>query len=114
MLRSMDNWNNTIEEQKTMTQIHYILEQFKEVHKHGLCSYGLRMMTPRYLLGNIEFHEVWFKYPGEDSDWVLQDFSLLIKPDESLGIHGAKGCGKTTLIKLLLRIYEPQKGFISV
>lgn len=70
--------------------------------------------------GHIEFRNVWFSYdpetdPEEDeADWILRDVSFVVKPGESLAIVGATGAGKTTIINLLLRFYEIQKGSILV
>lgn len=59
----------------------------------------------------IEFSHVWFRYPGA-KDYALKDFSLKLKIGEKLAIVGMNGSGKTTMIKLLCRFYEPQKGQI--
>jgi len=64
--------------------------------------------------GHIVFENVWFAYgsppPDGEPNWVLKDFSIEIKPGMKVGIVGPTGAGKTTLIHLLLRFYEPQKG----
>ena len=60
----------------------------------------------------IEFRGVWFAYSGEH--WVLRDFNLRIEPGMRVGIVGHTGAGKTTLISLLLRLYEAQKGQILI
>ena len=66
--------------------------------------------------GEIEFRNVWFAYgkdeTGEEWDWVLKDVSFTARPGERLAIVGHTGAGKTTLINLLMRFYEPQKGEI--
>lgn len=61
---------------------------------------------------DIEFEHVWFAYNGED--WVLQDVSFRVEPYEMMAVVGHTGAGKTTLISLLLRFYEPQRGRILV
>lgn len=61
----------------------------------------------------IEFKEVWFRYK-DNQDWILKDINLIISPKENLAIIGENGAGKTTLIRLLCRLYEPQKGEILV
>jgi ATP-binding cassette subfamily B protein len=62
--------------------------------------------------GHIVFDRVWFAYHGED--WVLKDVSFEVRPGERLGIVGATGSGKTTLINLLLRFYDVERGRITV
>ena len=73
----------------------------------------LPLSAPR---GEIEFRNVWFAYNGgespRDEDWVLRDVSFHIAPGQTLAIVGHTGAGKTTLIQLLLRFYEIQRGQI--
>lgn len=61
--------------------------------------------------GGIEFSGVYFKYRNK---YVLKDLSLIVKPGERVGIVGASGAGKTTLVNLLMRFYEPQSGNILI
>ena len=61
--------------------------------------------------GLIEFKNIYFKYRNK---YVLKNLSLTIKPGERVGIVGASGAGKTTLVNLLMRFYEPQKGEIII
>lgn len=60
----------------------------------------------------IEFDHVWFAYQGEE--WVLRDVSFTIAPGETIAVVGHTGAGKTTLISLLLRFYDVQRGSIRV
>ena len=60
----------------------------------------------------IEFDAVSFAY--KDEDWVLRDVSFSIEPGETIAVVGHTGAGKTTLISLLLRFYDVQKGAIRV
>jgi ATP-binding cassette subfamily B multidrug efflux pump len=62
--------------------------------------------------GHIVFKNVWFAYKGED--WVLRDISFEIKPGERIAFVGATGAGKTSIINLLNRNYEFQKGQILI
>ncbi len=64
------------------------------------------------LNGAIHFSNVWFAYKEEN--WVLRDVSFDIKPGEKIGVVGATGAGKTTIINLLSRFYNIQKGGISL
>lgn len=63
---------------------------------------------------DISLEGVSFKYPGSYSPYVIDDFSAVIEHGKTTAVVGASGCGKTTLIKLLLGFYAPQKGRIQV
>ena len=60
----------------------------------------------------IEFDRVWFAYKNED--WVLRDVSFRIEPGETVAVVGHTGAGKTTLISLLLRFYDVEKGAVRI
>ena len=66
--------------------------------------------------GEIEFRNVWFAYHGganpKEEDWVLRDVSFRVEPGQTLAIVGHTGAGKTTIIQLLLRFYDVQRGEI--
>ena len=63
--------------------------------------------------GNIKFKNVSFKYPERDP-LVLKDFSLSIKEGTKIGLVGQSGSGKSTIVQLLMRIYEPTTGEIII
>jgi len=65
--------------------------------------------------GMIEFENVWFSYAGdagEDTNWVLRDLSFRVEAGEKAALVGPTGAGKTTILKLLTRLYEPTRGRI--
>ena len=62
--------------------------------------------------GNIEFKNVWFAYEGEE--WVLKDVSFKIKAKETVAFVGSTGSGKTTILSLICRNYDIQKGQILI
>lgn len=71
--------------------------------------------TPRPMgevKGHIEFRNVWFAYVGED--WVLRDVSFTVEPGQTVAFVGATGAGKTTIMNLLSRFYDIQKGQILI
>ncbi|MBB4638184.1 ABC transporter ATP-binding protein [Longimicrobium terrae] len=80
---------------------------------------------PRPIRQGFEFRDVWFRYPGtgddadapanppsDDPSWVLRGISLRIAPGERLALVGENGAGKTTITKLLTRLYEPTRGVL--
>ena len=62
--------------------------------------------------GKLEFKNVWFKYNDNDENWVLKDISFCIEPTQTIALVGKTGAGKTTIINLVNRFYEVQKGEI--
>ncbi len=63
-------------------------------------------------LGEIRFEQVWFAY--KDDDYVIKNLDFTIKPGEKIALVGPTGAGKSTIIRLLCRLYEPSKGRILV
>ena len=75
------------------------------------------LVAPERRAGHIVFEHVWFAYnpaDGGEPDWVLKDVSFDVKAGERVGIVGATGAGKSTLINLLLRFYDVSRGRILV
>ena len=62
--------------------------------------------------GRIEFSHVWFAYQGED--WILRDVSFVIEPGSKVAFVGATGAGKSSILNLIGRYYDIQKGSITV
>ncbi|WP_414620958.1 ABC transporter ATP-binding protein [Calothrix sp. CCY 0018] len=63
-------------------------------------------------LGEIRFEQVWFAY--KDDDYVIKNLDFTINPGEKIALVGPTGAGKSTIIRLLCRLYEPSKGRILV
>jgi ATP-binding cassette, subfamily B, multidrug efflux pump len=70
-------------------------------------------ILPAERRGLVEFDRVWFSYHG-DEDWVLRDVSFRVEPGQSAAFVGATGAGKTTIIKLLTRLYDVDRGSIRI
>jgi ATP-binding cassette, subfamily B, multidrug efflux pump len=67
---------------------------------------------PDSIQGHIQFNGVWFAY--NDEDWVLKNISFEVKPGETIALVGATGAGKSSIINLINRFYEINKGTITV
>lgn len=68
------------------------------------------VLKPEIVQGSIVFDRVWFAYKAEN--WVLKDVNFQIKPGETLALVGATGAGKSSVINILSRFYEVNKGSI--
>jgi len=68
---------------------------------------------PEPVRGEVRFESVWFRY-SDGGPWVLSDVSFTARPGETVALVGHTGAGKTTIISLLLRFYEPTRGRITV
>jgi ATP-binding cassette subfamily B protein len=68
---------------------------------------------PRPVRGEVRFEGVWFRY-SPDGPWVLRDISFTASPGRTLALVGHTGAGKTTIVNLLLRFYDPERGRITV
>jgi ATP-binding cassette, subfamily B, multidrug efflux pump len=68
---------------------------------------------PRPVRGEVRFEGVWFRY-RPDGAWVLRDVSFTASPGQTIALVGHTGAGKTTIVNLLLRYYDPERGRITV
>ncbi|MGH7510202.1 MAG: ABC transporter ATP-binding protein [Gemmatimonadales bacterium] len=66
---------------------------------------------PRPVRGEVRFEEVWFRYSA-DGPWVLRDVSFTASPGQTVALVGHTGAGKSTIVNLLLRFYDPDQGRI--
>jgi ATP-binding cassette subfamily B multidrug efflux pump len=69
-------------------------------------------VTDKSQRGEIRFEHVWFAY--KDNDYVIKDLDFIIHPGEKIALVGPTGAGKSSIIRLLCRLYEPSKGRILV
>lgn len=89
---------------------------FKLIDEPMTLSAPPKPLTLEQPRGEIEFRDVWFAYRGgenpKEEDWVLRDVSFRVAPGQNIAIVGHTGAGKTTIISLLLRFYDVQRGEI--
>lgn len=91
------------------------LERLNEIHEmadeesvHKTYNYNLPQN------GSLTLHNLTFTYPGAGNEPVLENINLQIPQGKTTAIVGMSGSGKTTILKLLLRFYEPEKGDIKI
>lgn len=64
--------------------------------------------------GKVEFRNVFFKYYKNNEKWVLENINLVLNPGETVGIIGSTGCGKSSLVQLIPRLYDADQGEVLV
>jgi ATP-binding cassette, subfamily B, multidrug efflux pump len=70
-------------------------------------------LLPHPARGEVKFENVWFRY-SPDGPWVLRDVSFVASPGKTIALVGHTGAGKTTVVNLLLRFYDPDRGRILI
>ena len=103
-------WNLLNDAGVAMERLGDVLDIEPEQRPQDLAS---RVMLPD-LHGAISLQGVYFRYGGDDTDYVLENISFDIKPGELVAIVGRSGSGKTTLAKLLVGFYPPTEGKLMV
>jgi ATP-binding cassette subfamily B multidrug efflux pump len=68
---------------------------------------------PQPIRGEVRFENIWFRY-SPDGPWVLRDVSFTASPGKTIALVGHTGAGKTTVVNLLLRFYDPERGRILI
>jgi len=69
-------------------------------------------LPPARIDGDIEFNNVWFAY--QDENWVLKDLNFSVQPGQVIAVVGATGAGKSTIVNLIGRFYDVQRGSIRI
>ncbi|KAK2972823.1 hypothetical protein RJ640_028351 [Escallonia rubra] len=89
-------------------------EVFQVIERKPLVSYETRGKVLEAVEGNIELREVHFAYPSRQEKLILKGFSLSIPAGKVVALVGSSGCGKSTIISLVSRFYDPTKGTIFI
>jgi ABC-type multidrug transport system fused ATPase/permease subunit len=99
---------NALTIQQAIPALQRLYEYFDlpEEHEETLPSFGV-------VNGKIEMENIWFTYPSSDKK-ILKGVSLSLDPGNHIGIVGTSGGGKSTLIQILLGLYEPDKGSVQI
>lgn len=103
--------NRIVENFETIQEALVSINKIYDILEHQECledfEDGIELEE---IKGRIEFKNVWFAYEGKN--WILKDVSFTIEPGQSIALVGRTGSGKTTIINLINRFYEVQKGEI--
>lgn len=103
-------WNQVHQAGVAMERLGDILDMEPEQKPEDISS---RVLLPD-LQGDIQFEDVYFRYGGNETPYVLENVSFSIKPGQLVAVVGQSGSGKTTLAKLLAGFYKPSEGRIDV
>lgn len=101
-----DRYNLLLEAMASSERIFELLDTEEDIESPP------NALVPEHLGGRVEFKDVWFAY--EPDQWVLKGVNFSIEPGERIAIVGHTGAGKTTIINLLSRFYDVQRGSISI
>ncbi|MCR5824573.1 MAG: ABC transporter ATP-binding protein/permease [Lachnospiraceae bacterium] len=104
MLRLLDKANELLQCSRQVDDF----RSFMDIDS-GLSNDGAHV--PAFENYEFTFEDVWFKYPGAEK-YAIKNLNLTVKAGQKLAVVGLNGAGKSTFIKLLLRLYEPTKGRI--
>ncbi|XP_075443273.1 ATP-binding cassette sub-family B member 5 isoform X1 [Ascaphus truei] len=89
--------------------IFYVIDQTSTID-----SFSTEGYKPDNIKGNVEFKNVNFFYPSRPNVQVLKGLNLKVKSGQTVALVGQSGCGKSTTVQLLQRLYDPQEGMIVV
>jgi ATP-binding cassette subfamily B multidrug efflux pump len=109
-----DKFNTLQQAMAASERIFLLLDTEPEVQQRAAADGTSHTMARRTAV-TIAFEDVWFHYgePSPDPNWVLRGVSFIARPGETVALVGHTGAGKTTIVNLLLRFYEPQRGRIT-
>jgi len=107
-IRGLSEKFNTL--QSALASSERIFEVLDTEHQISESTNSVTLKNPK---GKIEFKDVWFRYNNEGA-WILKGVSFVVEPGQHFAIVGATGAGKTTIINILLRFYEIEKGEIYI
>lgn len=88
------------------------IDRIMNLLENGQQSDNSGTYAPKHLQGAVIFQNIWFAY--EEENYVLKDISFQVEAQKSLAIVGATGAGKSTIVHLLERLYDAQKGLITI
>lgn len=84
------------------------------IRRKPAISYDSRGKEVEKIGGNIKIRDVYFAYPSRPEKLILQGFSLSIPAGKMAALVGSSGCGKSTVISLVERFYDPSKGWLHL
>lgn len=88
-------------------------EIFQVIQRKPRISYSSKGKELEKIDGNIDIRDVCFAYPSRPDQLILKGFSLSIPAGKMVALVGSSGCGKSTVISLVARFYDPSNGMLQ-
>lgn len=88
-------------------------EIFQVIQRKPRISYSSKGKELEQIDGNIDIRDVCFAYPSRPDQLILKGFSLSIPAGKMVALVGSSGCGKSTVISLVARFYDPSNGMLQ-
>lgn len=95
--------------EKAKRSIFALIERVSSIN-----PFGSGVVQPTGISGRIEFKDVCFSYPSRPHQQVLKNLSFTIQPGQTVAFVGSSGSGKSTVLQLLERFYDPSSGSVTL
>ena len=99
---------------KAALKIFQILDRPSEIDALDVADGAVKISDDGKFRGEIEFRDVWFRYPTRPEEWVFKGLNLMINQNDTIAVVGESGSGKSTFINLVMRFYDPEFGQVLI
>lgn len=99
---------------KAAIKIFYIIARPSRIDVHSEETKAAKPVRAEGFNGEIEFKDVWFRYPTRLQQWVFKGLNLKINANDAIAVVGESGQGKSTFISLVMRFYDPEFGTVLI
>ena len=105
---------DVVKAKQAALKVYAIVDRPSKIDVMGEAQKSRTSINKDTFRGEIEFVDVWFRYPARRQHWVFKGLNLKIRSNESIAIVGESGQGKTTFINLVMRFYDAEFGRVLI